>query len=260
MLCSSDPEYLPFAQEVCAAVRVPVLVAGNPRDQAKRSWRLVFRGSCTSAATSCRRSPSGRMRSGSGSRRGERVIMRDRTSSQIVAQFSRPAVGPITPTGPARGDGRLTPEHIPVKAVYSPGDLEGMEHLEYAAGLPPFLRGPVRHDVRAAAVDDSAVRGLLDGRRVERLLPPQPRGGAERPVGGLRSRDAPRLRLRQRARRRRRRQGGRGDRFGRGHEDPLRSDPARPDVRVDDDERGRAAGDGVLHRRGGGAGGDGRRS
>jgi methylmalonyl-CoA mutase len=34
------------------------------------------------------------------------------------------------------------PEHIPVKAVYSPDDLRGMEHLEYAAGLPPFLRGP----------------------------------------------------------------------------------------------------------------------
>jgi methylmalonyl-CoA mutase len=34
------------------------------------------------------------------------------------------------------------PEHIPVKAVYSLDDLEGMEHLEYAAGLPPFLRGP----------------------------------------------------------------------------------------------------------------------
>jgi methylmalonyl-CoA mutase len=33
-LCSSDPEYLPLAEEVCAAVQVPVLVAGNPRDQA----------------------------------------------------------------------------------------------------------------------------------------------------------------------------------------------------------------------------------
>lgn len=36
----------------------------------------------------------------------------------------------------------LTPEQIPVKAVYTQADLEGMEHLEYAAGLPPFLRGP----------------------------------------------------------------------------------------------------------------------
>jgi methylmalonyl-CoA mutase len=36
----------------------------------------------------------------------------------------------------------LTPEHIPVKSIYSKEDLEGMEHLNYAAGLAPFLRGP----------------------------------------------------------------------------------------------------------------------
>jgi methylmalonyl-CoA mutase len=35
-----------------------------------------------------------------------------------------------------------TPEQIPVKPVYTKADLEGMEHLEYASGLPPFLRGP----------------------------------------------------------------------------------------------------------------------
>ncbi len=35
-----------------------------------------------------------------------------------------------------------TPELIPVKPVYTQEDLEGMEHLEYVAGLPPFLRGP----------------------------------------------------------------------------------------------------------------------
>jgi methylmalonyl-CoA mutase len=33
VLCSSDPEYLAFAQEVCAAVKAPVLVAGNPKEQ-----------------------------------------------------------------------------------------------------------------------------------------------------------------------------------------------------------------------------------
>ena len=33
ILCSSDMEYLPFAQEVCAAAKVPVLVAGNPKEQ-----------------------------------------------------------------------------------------------------------------------------------------------------------------------------------------------------------------------------------
>ena len=36
----------------------------------------------------------------------------------------------------------LTSEQIPVKPVYTKSDLSGMEHLNYAAGLPPFLRGP----------------------------------------------------------------------------------------------------------------------
>ena len=35
-----------------------------------------------------------------------------------------------------------TAEQIPVKQVYTLADLEGMEHLDYAAGIPPFLRGP----------------------------------------------------------------------------------------------------------------------
>lgn len=36
----------------------------------------------------------------------------------------------------------LTPEQIPVKPVYQADDLKGMEHLNYASGLAPFLRGP----------------------------------------------------------------------------------------------------------------------
>ncbi|MDZ7738138.1 MAG: methylmalonyl-CoA mutase [Bacteroidales bacterium] len=36
----------------------------------------------------------------------------------------------------------LTPEKIPVKGTYSKYDLENMEHLGYAAGLAPYLRGP----------------------------------------------------------------------------------------------------------------------
>ena len=35
-----------------------------------------------------------------------------------------------------------TPEQIPVKPVYGETDLLNMEHLNYAAGLKPFLRGP----------------------------------------------------------------------------------------------------------------------
>lgn len=36
VLCSSDAEYLEIAREVCAAVKVPVIVAGNPKEQAER--------------------------------------------------------------------------------------------------------------------------------------------------------------------------------------------------------------------------------
>jgi len=35
-----------------------------------------------------------------------------------------------------------TMEQIQVKPLYSPEDLEGLEHLGYLSGIPPFLRGP----------------------------------------------------------------------------------------------------------------------
>jgi methylmalonyl-CoA mutase len=36
----------------------------------------------------------------------------------------------------------MTPEQIPIKPVYREKDLKALEHLQYAAGIPPFLRGP----------------------------------------------------------------------------------------------------------------------
>jgi len=36
----------------------------------------------------------------------------------------------------------LSDEHIHVKGFYTRDDLKGLEHLEYAAGIPPYLRGP----------------------------------------------------------------------------------------------------------------------
>ncbi len=35
-----------------------------------------------------------------------------------------------------------TSEHIMVKPAYTEKDLEDMEHLNYAAGIAPYLRGP----------------------------------------------------------------------------------------------------------------------
>ncbi|MEX0609481.1 MAG: methylmalonyl-CoA mutase [Balneolaceae bacterium] len=35
-----------------------------------------------------------------------------------------------------------TPEKIPIKKIYTSGDTEKLKHLDYAAGIPPYLRGP----------------------------------------------------------------------------------------------------------------------
>jgi methylmalonyl-CoA mutase len=44
-------------------------------------------------------------------------------------------------TSPHRSEW-LSPEHISIKSFYTREDLEELEHLEYAAGVPPYLRGP----------------------------------------------------------------------------------------------------------------------
>ena len=51
-------------------------------------------------------------------------------------------VAPAAAAAPAKGEEWLTAELIPVKPVYTKEDLEGMEHLDFVSGLPPFLRGP----------------------------------------------------------------------------------------------------------------------
>ena len=35
-----------------------------------------------------------------------------------------------------------TPEKINIKSSYSKEDIENLEHLNFVAGMPPFLRGP----------------------------------------------------------------------------------------------------------------------
>ncbi|MFA6950748.1 MAG: methylmalonyl-CoA mutase [Lentimicrobiaceae bacterium] len=43
---------------------------------------------------------------------------------------------------PVKGKEWMTTEQIPVKTVYTEADLNKMEHLNYAAGVVPYLRGP----------------------------------------------------------------------------------------------------------------------
>ena len=42
----------------------------------------------------------------------------------------------------AEGELWTTPELIPVKSIYTKDDLQGLEHLDFVSGIPPFLRGP----------------------------------------------------------------------------------------------------------------------
>jgi methylmalonyl-CoA mutase len=57
------------------------------------------------------------------------------------------AIAFTEPTGPlmaadAAGETWLTPEGIPVKAVYGPGDIAGLDFLDGYPGIAPYLRGP----------------------------------------------------------------------------------------------------------------------
>ena len=57
--------------------------------------------------------------------------------------FSKIDLKPTVERATARASSEwLSPEHIPVKGFYTHEDLKGLEHLEYAAGIPPYLRGP----------------------------------------------------------------------------------------------------------------------
>ena len=95
-----------------------------------------------------------------------------------------------------------TPEGIPVRPLYTaagPRRARLPRHLPGPAAVPAR---PLSDDVHDPALDDPAVRRLLHGRGVQRLLPPQPRRRAEGPLGRLRPRHPPRLRQRPPARRR----------------------------------------------------------
>ncbi|MDR3774899.1 MAG: methylmalonyl-CoA mutase [Terracidiphilus sp.] len=57
--------------------------------------------------------------------------------------FSKIDFKPARKTAPAREpDEWLSDEHIGIKSFYTREDLQGLEHLDYAAGIPPYLRGP----------------------------------------------------------------------------------------------------------------------
>ncbi|WP_022834920.1 methylmalonyl-CoA mutase [Salisaeta longa] len=57
--------------------------------------------------------------------------------------FSNRAYQPAdAPAASPPRDAWTTPEQIDVQAAYGPDDVAGLDHLDFAAGLPPYLRGP----------------------------------------------------------------------------------------------------------------------
>jgi methylmalonyl-CoA mutase len=52
-----------------------------------------------------------------------------------------PPTGPLT-AAEAAGETWLTPEGVPVKAVYGPGDIAGLDFPDGYPGIAPYLRGP----------------------------------------------------------------------------------------------------------------------
>ncbi len=61
-----------------------------------------------------------------------------------VPDFTDLDLGSTTPApaAPDGGEPWLTPEQLPVKALYTEADLEGLDFLDTVPGAPPFLRGP----------------------------------------------------------------------------------------------------------------------
>ena len=58
------------------------------------------------------------------------------------ANMPFPAAAPAGGRLPGGGPVWETPEGVAVQTAYTAGDLDGLEHLGFTAGLPPYLRGP----------------------------------------------------------------------------------------------------------------------
>ena len=91
-----------------------------------------------------------------------------------------------------RGE-QLSGGHTALNSFYTREDLTPLEHLNYAAGIPPYLRGPY---ATMYTMRPWTIRQYAGFSTAECVLPPQPGGRAARPFCGIRSGDAPRLRLR----------------------------------------------------------------
>jgi methylmalonyl-CoA mutase len=134
VLCSSDPEYAALAPRVIQELRdagknTPVIVACNPADsieQLKQAGVADFVHVRSNAAEVLRAWQ-------------ERLGVTEGGQS-ILQPVPQPPFG--RPEEPAESRLRAELPAPQTSAWYTRADLEGMQHLDYAAGLPPYLRGP----------------------------------------------------------------------------------------------------------------------
>jgi methylmalonyl-CoA mutase len=133
VLCSSDPEYAALAPRLIQELRdagknTPVIVAGNPADSIKQLKQagvadfVHVRSNAAEVLRACQ----------------ERLGVTEGGQSWPQPPFRRPEPAESRPQRGPRAE-------LPAPQTsdwYTRADLEGMQHLAYAAGLPPYLRGP----------------------------------------------------------------------------------------------------------------------
>ena len=218
-ICSSDSVYGDSAAAAAHALKdagaAAIYLMGRPSDAQRAAWSAAgvdeFVSSRLRCAVAC---SSARMHARPEAWHDRNSQLCRRAARRARARSGRWAEAFRAETGHAPDEvAWTTPEGIAVPPLYTAADTAGLDFLGTWPGLPPFLRGPYPTMYATQPWTIRQYAGLLHGRGQQRLLPAQPRGRAEGPVGRLRPRHPPRLRQRPPARRRRRRHGRRRDRL-----------------------------------------------
>ena len=139
--------------------------------------------------------------------------------------------------GPGSGALDRTISDVPLKTVYEPQDVAGLDLAGSLAGRVSVYARHSSQRLSRPALDDAAVRRFRQRRANQRALSLSARARAARAFGCVRYADADGLRLRRTASARRSRQVRRRDRLARRHGGALRRHRHGRHHDLDDDQR-----------------------
>ena len=139
-------------------------------------------------------------------------------------------------------------------AVYTAADVAHLPHVGFGAGIAPYLRGPYASMYVRSPWTVRQYAGFSTAEASNAFYRRNLAGGQKGLSVAFDLATHPGLRLGPPPRGGRRGQGRRGHRLGGGYENPVRPDSAGRNVGEHDHERGGAAGVGLLHCGGRGAG------